>query len=151
RREIAVKILLEMIMGRSSSLYTELYNEGLINNTFEFDYNIEESYAFSAFGGESRDPVLVKERVLNEIRNQKNNGLNKDNYERIKKSMNGRFIKQLNSVERISHMFISVYFKEVNMFDYMDIYDKMSFDYVKEVFSQHFTEDNLALSVIKPV
>jgi len=45
-----------MIMGRSSSLYNELYNEGLINNTFDFDYTIEENYAYSAFGGESKDP-----------------------------------------------------------------------------------------------
>jgi len=33
KEEVAVKLILEMIMGRSSSLYNELYNEGLINNT----------------------------------------------------------------------------------------------------------------------
>jgi len=94
-----------MIMGRSSSLYNELYNEGLINNTFDFDYTIEENYAYSAFGGESKDPLMVKERVVDEIRKIQANGLDKNSYERIKRAMKGRFIKQLNSVERISHMF----------------------------------------------
>jgi len=53
--------------------------------------------------------------------------------------------------ERISHMFISVYFKDVSMFDYPDVYDNMTFDYVKEVFENHFNLDNLAVSVVNPV
>lgn len=151
KREIAVKILLDMVMGRSSELYDRLYNDGLINNTFDFDYSIEESYSYSAFGGESKDPFKVRERVVEEIGNLRNKSLDQKNYERIKRAMNGRFIRQLNSIERISHMFISVYFKDVNMFDYFNVYDNMSFDYVKEVFDEHFNLDNLALSVINPV
>lgn len=151
KREIAVKILLDMVMGRSSELYDRLYNDGLINNTFDFDYSIEESYAYSAFGGESKDPFKVRERVVEEIGNLRSKGLDQKNYERIKRAMNGRFIRHLNSIERISHMFISVYFKDVNMFDYFNVYDNMSFDYVKAVFDEHFNLDNLALSVINPV
>jgi predicted Zn-dependent peptidase len=151
KREIAVKILLDMVMGRSSELYDRLYNDGLINNTFDFDYSIEESYSYSAFGGESKDPFKVRERVVEEIGNLRNKSLDQKNYERIKRAMNGRFVRQLNSIERISHMFISVYFKDVNMFDYFNVYDNMSFDYVKEVFDEHFNLDNLALSVINPV
>jgi len=150
KREIAVKILLDMIMGRSSELYNRLYNEGLINNSFDFDYSIEESYAYSAFGGESADPFAVRDRVVEEIRNIKSKGLDQNSYERIRRAMSGRFIKQLNSIERISHMFISVYFKDVNMFDYFNVYENMSFDYVKKVFDEHFNFDNLALSVINP-
>ncbi len=151
RREIAIKLILEMIMGRSSSLYNDLYNEGLINNTFDFDYSIEENYAYSAFGGESKDPLAVKKRVVDEIKKIQSRGLDKESYERIKRAMKGRFMRQLNSVERISHTFISVYFKEVSMFDYPEIYDNMSFDYVKDVFGEHFNLDNLAISVINPV
>jgi len=150
-REIAVKILLEIILGRSSDLYTELYNEGLINSTFDFDYSIEENYAFSSFGGESKDPLLVKEKVINRIKDLHEKGINKEDYERIKKAMRGRFIKQLNSVDRTAHMFMSVYFKEVNIFDYLDVYDKISFDYVEKVFDEHFNKERLAVSVIKPV
>ena len=151
KREIAVKILLDMVMGRSSELYNRLYNDGLINNTFGFDYSIEESYAYSAFGGESKEPFKVKERVVEEIGSIRNKGLDQNSYERIKRAMNGRFIRQLNSIERISHMFISVYFKDVNMFDYFNVYENMSFDYVKTVFDEYFNLDNLALSVINPV
>jgi len=149
-RETTVKILLDMIMGRSSKLYNELYNEGLINSSFEFDYSIEENYAYSAFGGESKDPIKVKERLLEEITYLQQNGLDKDSYERIRRAHKGRSIKQLNSVERIAHNFVSVYFKGANMFDYMETYDKITFEYANKVFNEHFTADKLAMSVIKP-
>lgn len=150
KREIAVKILLEMVMGRSSKLNNFLYGEGLINSTFDFDYTIEENYAFSMFGGESKEPDKVKEHIINEIQDIYKRGLDKKAYERIKRAMRGRFVRQLNSVERISHSFISVYFKGVSIFEYVDVYDKITFEYVNDVFKEHFNMDNMALSVIKP-
>ncbi|RCX16569.1 putative Zn-dependent peptidase [Anaerobacterium chartisolvens] len=150
KREVAVKLLLEMIMGKSSKLYDELYGEGLINNTFEFDYTIEENYAFSMMGGESADPAAVKDKISQAIASMNKAGLDRDSFERIRRAMKGRFIKQLNSVERISHSFISVYFKGVYLFDYLDVYDKISFEYVNEVFKEHFDLGNMALSVIRP-
>jgi predicted Zn-dependent peptidase len=150
RREIAVKLLLELIVGKSSKLYNQMYNEGLINNTFDFDYTNEEQYAFTTFGGESDSPEKVKNMILGELEKINKQGLDIESYERIKRSMTGKFIKSLNSVERISHAFISVYFKGVILFDYFDVYDKITFEYVKEVYKEHFKEENLAVSVIRP-
>ncbi|HHV98120.1 MAG TPA: insulinase family protein [Clostridiaceae bacterium] len=149
-REVAVKILLEMIMGKSSALYNELYSQGLINNTFDFDYTIEENYAFSMFGGESPDPVKVRDIISSKIEEFHKTGLNREDYERIRKAVNGKFLRRFNSVENISHLFVSVYFRGVNIFDYLDVYDKMNFEYINEIFSKHFNLSNLALSVVKP-
>ncbi|MCX7710939.1 MAG: insulinase family protein [Clostridia bacterium] len=151
KREIVVKLLLEMVMGRSSKLYNELYTEGLINSSFDFDYTLEENYGFSMFGGESKDPMQVRARIADEIKNIRKNGLAESDYQRIKRAMNGRFVKGLNSVERISHMFIPAYFKDANLFDYFDVYDKITFEYIKEIFDDHFNLDNLALSVVNPM
>lgn len=151
KREIVIKLLLEMIVGKSSSLYNELYEEGLINSSFDSDYTIEEDYAFSMFGGESIDPLTVKSKILNEIKSMKEKGLDKKCFDRIKNSMKGRFIKQLNSIEKISHLFIPAYFRGATMFDYFDVYDKITFEYASDVFLKHFDEENFALSVIKPI
>lgn len=149
--EIAVKLLLDMLAGKGSAFYERLYNEGLLNSTFETDFTIEERYAFSALGGESKEPEKVRDRFCRTVDEAKKKGLDKDAYERIKRAMLGRYMRQFNSIERISHSFISVYFKGVSMFDYLQVYDKISFEYINEVFKEHFNNDNLALSVIKPV
>lgn len=149
-REIAVKLLLEMIMGKSSHWFQQMYDEGILNHTFDFDYTQEAQYAFSMFGGESEKPQIVKERLVQELNKMKEQGLIKEDFERIKKSLTGKFVKTLNSVEKISHAFISVYFKGVILFDYFDVYDKITFEYVDKVFKEHFKLENLAMSVIMP-
>ncbi len=151
KREVAVKLLLDMVTGRSSNLYEQLYSEGLINSTFEFDFTIEKGYAFSALGGESPDPGKVRERFCQTVHEIKKRGLERDTCERLTGAMLGRYMRQLNFVERVSHSFISVYFKGVNMFDYLKVYDKITFEYINRVFEEHFNQENLALSVIKPV
>lgn len=151
KREVAIKLILNLLAGRSSRLHEELYGEGLINSSFGLDFTIERGYGFSVLGGESTNPQAVKERFCQMVEYAKKNGLERDAYDRLLKSMLGKYMRQFNSVERISHSFISVYFKGVNLFDYLDVYDKITFEYVNEVFEDHFNIDNMALSVIKPL
>ena len=94
---------------------------------------------------------MVKEKVISKIEDLCKKGIDEKDYQRIKKAMRGRFIRQLNSVDRIAHMFMSVYFKEVNIFDYLNVYDQITFDYVEKVFREHFNKERLAVSVIKPI
>lgn len=149
--EVAVKLLLDMIIGRSSALYNQLYSEGLLNSSFDTDFTIEKEYAFSVLGGESPDPHKVKERFCQAVDDARSKGLDREAYERLLRSATGRYMRQFNSVERIAHSFISVYFKGVNMFDYLQVYDKITFKYVEEIFEEHFYRANLAMSVVKPV
>jgi len=149
-REVGIKILLEMLLGRSSSLYNKLYNLGLINNTFEIDYTAEETYAFSSIGGESKNPEQVKDYLVEEIERIKREGLDRKTFDRIKKSMQGRYLRSFNSIENVSHLFMSVYFKEANIFDYIKVYDTITFEDVEKIFGSHFRLEKLALSVVLP-
>ncbi len=149
--ELAVKLLISMMIGRSSELYGELYDKGLINSSFESDFSIENSYAYSMIGGESVNPQAVQESLVKEIRKLKNDGLKSDTFDRLLKASKGRFLRQMNSVESISRSFINLYFKGVTLFDYLDVYDTMNFDYITEVFDKHFEIDRMALSVVKGI
>jgi len=149
--ESAVKIIQDMILGRGSRLYERLYSEGLINNSFDMDCNIEENYAFSIFGGESPDPARLRDVVADFLQKGVKESLDEQDFERKRRAMTGRFIKQLNFIDKIAHGFISVYYKGAFIFDYFDVYDKITFGYVNDVFRRHFNISNMALSVIKPL
>ncbi|EPR08247.1 EF-P 5-aminopentanol modification-associated protein YfmH [Ruminiclostridium papyrosolvens] len=149
RYEIAIKLLLSMLMGKSSRLYEELYDKGLINSSFEMDFSLEKSYAYSMFGGESVNPEEVQDRITKEIKLLKKQGLDQETFNRLLNASKGRFLRQLNSLENISRSFINLYFKGVTMFDYLEVYDKMKFDYITDVFDSHFDIKHMALSVVK--
>ncbi len=149
RYELAIKLLLSMLMGKSSRLYEELYDKGLINSNFEMDFTLENSYAYSVFGGESVNPEEVQDRITKEIKLLKKQGLDEETFNRLLNASKGRFLRQLNSLENTSKSFINLYFKGVTMFDYLEVYDKMKFDYITDVFDSHFDIKRMALSVVK--
>ncbi|MGE4283696.1 MAG: M16 family metallopeptidase [Clostridia bacterium] len=150
KKDIITRIVLEMIMGRSTTLYQRLYEEDLINDTFDVDYNAEINYGFTAFGGESSQPEKVREQIIDEINKLRQTGLDEVVFDRIKKVIFGRFLKQFNSIEKIANNFIANLFRDINIFDYIEVYNTVTFEDVQKRFLDHFKIDNMALSIIRP-
>ncbi|QXM05802.1 EF-P 5-aminopentanol modification-associated protein YfmH [Crassaminicella indica] len=150
QKDIATKIILDMLFGKSSDLYMSLYEEGLINDTFENEYTGEIDYGYSMLGGESKSPKKVLERVLAHIDKLKGTGLNEKDFERIKKKHIGQHISYYNSVEFIATTFVAYYFKGINIFDYVEALKNIEFEAVQKRFREHFNRERCVLSIISP-
>jgi len=48
KRHIAIEIILELLIGKSSSTYHKLYDEGLLLAELDLEYEFEKSYAYIA-------------------------------------------------------------------------------------------------------
>lgn len=151
KEEAGMKILLEMIFGKSSQLYKTLYEKGLINNSFSFDYFIEPTHAFSVLGGTSPNPEVVKQMVVDEITRVKNSGLIYEDFYRIKRKKHGEFIKIFNSTDKIHEVFIPAYFKDTSIFNYLDIYEEITFENILDFLDQKFNMKNMALSKVTSI
>jgi predicted Zn-dependent peptidase len=149
RRQIAIEILLEMLVGESSNLYERLYTEGLVTREFETDYICEENYAFSSINSESKKPDKVIERIKEEIEFYKNNGIEEEMFNRIKKKLYGQNIEVFNSIPKIGTMFISAYFKGINPLDFIEINKNIEKEYINEVLHNHFNVENMGVSIIE--
>lgn len=150
KTDIQTKTILDTVFGRSSNLYKKLYDEGLINENFETEYTFDVSYGHSVIGGESKDPNKVYDTIRREIESIKNSGLNREDFERVKKKAIGQHISSYNSVEFIANTFTSYYFKGINLFDYIVELQNMDYDSINKRFKEHFDLDKSVLSLIKP-
>lgn len=151
KKYIEVKILLRMIFGRSSRLYQDLYESGLINNSFSFDYTIQPDYGYSTISGESKNPKAVYDAIINEVESMHKNGLSKSDFERIKKVVWGEYIRNQNSVDDYACDFLQFKFMDIDYFNFYDVYKDVTFDDVTKRFEEHFIKEKAALSVINPV
>ncbi|MDK2805124.1 MAG: hypothetical protein PWQ94_288 [Thermoanaerobacterium sp.] len=148
KKDIVTQICLEILAGRSSDLYEELYNDGLIDSTFDTEYVGEIDHGYSIIGGQSNDPEAVKQAVLDKI--SKVDSIDDSDLNRIKRKITGRFLKSFNSVESISHNFITYYMRGINILDYTTTIEEITNDDVLDRFKTFFNEKNCVLSVIKP-
>ena len=151
KKYIETSIILKMLFGKSSRLYMDLYEKGLINNTFGSEYTMQPSYGYSAIEGESENPKAVYEAIIAEIERVRTEGLCEDDFNRVKKVFWGDYIRSLGDVEEYAVTFLQQSFMDIDYFNYYDVYKTVTFDDVKRRFETHFKKEQSALSVVTPV
>jgi predicted Zn-dependent peptidase len=148
KRHIAIEVLLNMLVGKSSALYQKMYNEGLLLAPLDIDYEFTDNYAHVMLTGQSKEPQKIQEELIKEIEKLKNN-MDDEYFKRIKKKVYGDYVVEYNNVSDIARMFLSDYFKGINSFDYIEQYNTVTIEYTKEILNELFNESNMILSVIR--
>ena len=149
KRHIAIEIILNMLIGKSSNLYNELYKEGYLLSQPDLEYEFGNEYSHVLIGGQSKNPQKVYEKIAEKIQEMRNNNINVQEFERIKKKIYGDYAVEYNNVADIGRMFTSDYIKGINSFEYMDKFEEIDAEYAKQVLKEIFTEDKMIMSVIK--
>ncbi|GIN83633.1 peptidase M16 [Heyndrickxia sporothermodurans] len=146
KNELTINILLDMLFGKSSENYFQLYNEGLIDETFSYDYTQENGFGFSMVGGDTEQPDLLADK-LQKIMLEAKNGqhLTEAALERTKKKKIGGFLRQLNSPDFIANQFTRYSFNEMNLFDVVPSLEDITFSDLKKSAEQFFAEDRMTV------
>ena len=148
QKHIAIEILMNMLIGKSSHLYQRLYKEGILLAQPDLDYEFTDDYAHVLIGGQSKNPEKIKEELLKEIEKQKEK-FDEERFERMKKKVYGDYVVEYNNISDVSRMLLSDYFKGINSFDYIEQYQTVTKEYAQEILQEVFDEKRSILSVIK--
>lgn len=85
RRDLTTKLMMDLLFGASTELYQKLYEDDLISDSFGHEYNSSPEYAFSAVGGDTKDPDALLARIREEVDKLKASGFREDDFERARK------------------------------------------------------------------
>ncbi len=149
KESIISNILLDVIAGKTSSLYEKLLSEGLINTTFDTEYF--EGYGYSAhiFTGESYEYEKVRECINEELQRVIHDGVNEQDFDRIKKKHYGNFIMNFNDIDSISNSLIGAYFNGEGLFEQLEVLESITVDDVNNRLRTAINLENSSMSVIK--
>ena len=146
---IAIEIILNILVGESSKVYKELYQEGNMYSMPSISYEFGENYAHILISENANDPQGVYEKIKNRINEFKMNGIPKEDFERIKKMIYGEYIKEYDDVTTIARLFLSDFMKGINSFDYLEEIETVDLNFVNQVLKDNFKEQKMVLSVVK--
>ncbi|MDQ0337324.1 putative Zn-dependent peptidase [Caldalkalibacillus uzonensis] len=149
KQELSTHILMEMILGPTSNVYEQLMEEGLIDDSFAIDYNLEQKYGFSMIGGNTRHPEKLLQRVKDTLAQVKREGLEKAEFERNRKKKIGHFLKALNSPEFIATQFTRYKFNEIDLFDIIPVLESLRFEDIEQRLAEHVNDDQFAVCIVK--
>lgn len=150
QKHIAIEILMNMIIGKSSNLYQELYEKGILLSQPDLDYEFTDQYAHILMSGFSKEPQLVKQRIDEVVNGMKEHGLDAEHFNRMKKKIYGDYVIEYNSVAETARMFLADNMKQMNSFDYIEDFETVTKEYAQEVLKDIFKEENEILSIVEP-
>lgn len=149
RKHIAIEILLNMIIGKSSKLYKELYDEGLLFSVPSIDYEFSRGYAHILVTSQSPEPEKVYEKFKDTVSKMKESSIYIEEFNRIKKRIYGEYVKEYNDTADIARMFLADFFKEINSFDYLEEIPTINEQYLEQILKNVFDDKKMIISVIK--
>lgn len=135
KHELAVQIGLELIFGRTSAFYTHVYDEGLIDETYAFDFTLEKGFGFAMVGSDTTQPDVLEKAIKDELAKYEGKSMfaNED-LERIKRKKIGFFLRALNSIEFIANQFTRYSFNDMNLFDVVPVLEELTTEDIVEAF-----------------
>jgi predicted Zn-dependent peptidase len=149
KQELTTSLLMDMLLGPSSNFYQELLEQGLIDDSFGVDYNLEQNYGFSVMGGNAREPEKLVEMITEFFSEKLSKGLNELDFERSRKKRIGSFLSQLNSPEFIANQFTRYQFNGMKLFDVIPTLEEIQFADIESRLKEHVHPEQFAVCIVK--
>ncbi|MBC1892261.1 insulinase family protein [Listeria booriae] len=150
QHEMTGDIMLELLFGTTSAAYLDLYDQGIIDDTFGFDYSLQDSFSFVLIGGDAKDPDLQESKIKEALENAIQTGFNEADLELIKRKKMGQFLRSLNSPEFIANQFSQYIFEEASLFDILPAIEAVTVADVENFLKRIYLEDRVTTFQIIP-
>lgn len=126
RYKTAINLLFQMILGNTSRNYLAMYNQGIIDDSFGFEFSLDREFHFADFSGDTDEPEKAAEKVKEIILGFADDPeVSEINLDLLKKKMLGQYFQSLNSIEYIANQFTQSLFGDRTLFDLPEIIDSI--------------------------
>lgn len=146
---IEMNVLLEVLAGETSPLYTSLFEKGLINSSFSKEYFVGNGYEAVIFDGESNNAAEVAQEIKAEVENLRTNGFSDERFEAARRSLYGKEIMSYNDIDDVANSMIASCFGGFGVFDALEIYKSVQKSDIEKLLAEKLNEQYSALSVVK--
>lgn len=144
KHELSIQLLLDVLFSKSSLVYEKLYEDGVVDDSFSFDFSQEQGYGFAIIGGDTDDPDNMENRIKDILLEaKKGKYIDEQSLERAKKKRIGRFLRSLNSPEYIANQFTRYAFNEMSLFEVVPTLEKISFEDIEKCAAEFFDENQM--------
>jgi predicted Zn-dependent peptidase len=150
KKDLALDIIFNILIGDSSELYHNLYEEGLLQSEPTFIYENSKTYSHILIQGQSEQYDEVIKKIEDGIENLKQNGIDEKVFDRIKKKLYGEYVKSYNDANSIATSFLQNYFRDINPLDYFEEFKGLDKEYAMQVLENAFQKEKMVVSIVKP-
>ncbi|MDN7244162.1 pitrilysin family protein [Planococcus shenhongbingii] len=151
KHELASQLAFELLFGRTSDFYHRAYENGWIDESYSFDYSLENGFGYALIGSDTSEPeVLAKE-----IQHTLDAAIEKwpfgqADLDRVRRKKIGFFLRALNSPEYIANQFTRYTFNQMNLFDVVPFLEALEVPDLQAAFATASLDSQRSVFTIVP-
>ena len=147
--KIADEVLIDIVAGDSTPLYRRLFDDGLINQTFEGEGMANRDYSLVFYSGESRDPEKVRDALLQEITRLTNEGIPPELFARVKKTVYSRYIGMYGKPDAVGGLLVTAQFAGCDAYQPLEMLANLTLEQLNERLRQSMNPQRCAISIVR--
>lgn len=125
-RKLSGQLLMECLLGPSSGLFNRLYDRGILNDSFGFQYVCERDFAYLVAGGESAVPEEAADALVTGLAETFSAGIDPGWFDVQKRAAAGDFLRSLDHVRQCGMAAAQAALHNVDLFEYPGVYDRIN-------------------------
>lgn len=150
KNNIVYQLLLKTCLGRSSAFYAKMYEQGLINDSFNVGVFSGRGFFVPTVSGESREPAMVKDRVNEELKRLKTDLPSREEFENVRKKAYGDLIMGFDYASGMAGTLLNCEMSGVSLFNSIDTVARITFEDIARALNK-IDIDNCSISVAEPL
>lgn len=151
KNELSIQLAMDLLFNRSSNFYTEAYEKGWIDESFAYDFTLENGFGFAIVGSDTSHPEELEKAIKKTFKTAAEKwpfGL--DELNRARRKRIGQFLRSLNSLEFMANQFTRYAFNEMDLFEVVPILEKLTVEDLQNAFTSISGEEQQTVFTIMP-
>ena len=146
KEQLATSLLLELLFDDTSRHYQELYDRGIIDDSFSFSYEANRGYNFALLATETDQQAAFREAIGRLVDNAGDELVAaKDQFPMVKNASLGHLIGALDSPEAVVNRFATRATDELTIYDELRQLRALTWEDIEEAARHFMLKDGLAV------
>lgn len=149
--KLALQLLFYLLLGESSQDYQELYNQGIVDDSFDYSVVVERGFHFVWFSGDTDQPAIFRAKLTSLILHATSVLKTQTvEFQLAKKEFIGRQIRAMNVLEAIAEQYEGSLFDDATLFDKIPLLQELTLEYLLETAAKFISQPGMSVYELCP-
>jgi predicted Zn-dependent peptidase len=148
-QEVIGDLAAEVLFGEASTLYLDMYGQGIIDSSFGGGFETIDGCALLSCSGDSDHPEALRDAIFAEAARIAAEGIDEASFLRLKRSAMGRRIRDLDSFDSTCFRLCAYKMTDFDYFRFPEIYNQITASQVQAFLQRVIRPERCSLSVIQ--
>ena len=146
-----VELLLDTLFDDTSDKYLELYDNGIIDDSFSYNFEMQRGFHFAYFNADTDNTEQFSDEIVKVLENANAQMLKgRSQFESEKRAILGRLIGMMDSPEAIANRYAGKLYGNTNLLDEVEVLESITFEDVLAVIPEFIQPAGISVFHIIP-